>query len=141
MLRLPLSAAQARRTVEGVAKTVYARAFERAVAVANRRRPATATAITAEALPAAKQRGGEEETASLLLLDMFGFESFDMVAANRLHGGYSANSLEQLLINYTNEALQQRFTADTVRAVHAEYGRRALPGRSRLALTARTFLR
>ena len=37
---------------------------------------------------------------------MFGFESFDMVAANRLHGGYSANSLEQLLINYTNEVLQ-----------------------------------
>eukprot|EP00300_Choanocystis_sp_HF-7_P030436 c39275_g1_i1.p1 GENE.c39275_g1_i1~~c39275_g1_i1.p1 ORF type:complete len:1519 (+),score=378.34 c39275_g1_i1:458-4558(+) len=43
------------------------------------------------------------------ILDIFGFESF------------SHNSLEQLLINYTNEALQQQFISDFFKTIQQQY--------------------
>ncbi len=49
------------------------------------------------------------------LLDIFGFESF------------KANFFEQLLINYANEKLQQRFTLDVFRTQQQEYEAEGVP--------------
>ena len=45
----------------------------------------------------------------IALLDIFGFESFDV------------NRFEQLCINFANEKLQQKFTMDVFKTVQQEY--------------------
>jgi len=55
-----------------------------------------------------------EQSASIGILDIFGFESFQ------------TNSLEQLMINYCNEAMQQLFNAVVFKSMKEEYDREGI---------------
>jgi len=93
----PLKANECSKTRDALAKAVYARNFKLLVGFLN------------ESLNA---QGRVELT--LGLLDIFGFEIFDR------------NSFEQLLINYTNERLQQIFVKLTLESEQREYAAEGL---------------
>jgi myosin heavy subunit len=58
---------------------------------------------------------GSSSQRSIGILDIFGFEIFDL------------NSLEQLMINYTNESLQLQFNNKIFKDEEAEYTAQAIP--------------
>lgn len=98
-----LSPAVATATCDALAKELYTRLFDWLVA---RICEATRAATAGEDSGALKTVG---------LLDIFGFESFEM------------NRFEQLCINYANEKLQQKFTSDIFKAVQQEYSDEGIP--------------
>lgn len=81
IIRKSLSVAQASSVRDTVAKTLYRSMFEWVV----------------DSLNDKLRRPDEQSTNSVLLVDIFGFDSFEK------------NCLEQLCINYANETLQQLF--------------------------------
>eukprot|EP00002_Diphylleia_rotans_P023997 TRINITY_DN472_c0_g1_i1.p1 TRINITY_DN472_c0_g1~~TRINITY_DN472_c0_g1_i1.p1 ORF type:complete len:1426 (-),score=359.75 TRINITY_DN472_c0_g1_i1:2688-6965(-) len=78
----PLNALQARDLCDVLAKSIYSNLFDWIVSVINK-------SLTSS----------EDAVSHIGILDIFGFESFDV------------NSFEQLCINYTNESLQQYFNS------------------------------
>ncbi len=68
-----------------------------------------------------------EHAASIGILDIFGFESFQ------------TNSLEQLMINYCNEALQQLFNAVVFKSMKEEYDREVRTKLGSLYFTCRAW--
>ena len=88
-----LTPSQALDSRDALAKALYGRIFGWLVLRCN------------ETIAAA----ADDVHATVGVLDIFGFESFD------------TNSFEQLCINYANEALQQHFCADVFLAEQAEY--------------------
>eukprot|EP00588_Corethron_pennatum_P021465 CAMPEP_0194317724 /NCGR_PEP_ID=MMETSP0171-20130528/14450_1 /TAXON_ID=218684 /ORGANISM="Corethron pennatum, Strain L29A3" /LENGTH=743 /DNA_ID=CAMNT_0039074427 /DNA_START=42 /DNA_END=2269 /DNA_ORIENTATION=- len=105
-LSVPLGPVAAADVRDAFAKEIYGAAFDWLVGTIN---GATAAEETYEA------RGDVEKFGIIGLLDIFGFESFEV------------NRFEQLCINYANERLQQKFTADTFRSVQDEYAAEGLP--------------
>lgn len=90
----PLTLEAATKAMEALIKAVYGAAFDFVVERVN-------ASITDD-----RSNPGR---ASIGLLDIFGFETFD------------TNSFEQLCINYTNEALQQQFNKYVFKLEQQEY--------------------
>lgn len=96
--RKRMTAAQAQRALEALIKATYGALFEYLVSRIN-------DAIQGEN----SNESNAGSAATIGVLDIFGFESFQV------------NSFEQLCINYCNEALQQQFNAFVLRNEQAEY--------------------
>jgi len=94
-----VAAAQAR---DATAKAVYARLFDVVVGALN-------------AALVGSGAGPDAHATSVSVLDIFGYENF------------ASNSLEQLLINYTNEKLQGLCTEMLLAAEQAEYDTEGVP--------------
>jgi myosin-5 len=97
--KVPLNAVQAKDSCDAFAKEIYAKTFLWLVRAIN---DATSAEINYD--------GDKKSGFGVIgLLDIFGFESFEV------------NRFEQLCINYANEKLQQKFTQDVFRSVQVEY--------------------
>jgi len=92
---ISLKDTEARDGCDALAKEIYARVFDYLVRNIN------------ECTEPKGSAGGFYGTISLL--DIFGFESFQV------------NRFEQLCINYANERLQQKYVVDNFRAIKVEY--------------------
>mmetsp|Transcript_19831 Transcript_19831/g.35998 ORF Transcript_19831/g.35998 Transcript_19831/m.35998 type:complete len:543 (-) Transcript_19831:230-1858(-) len=99
VLWVPLNRIQAKDACDACAKEIYSCVFDWLVSTIN-----DATCAEQNYL-----KEGVEEFRMIGLLDIFGFESFEI------------NRFEQLCINHANERLQQKFTADVFDAVMEEY--------------------
>jgi len=98
--KVPMKASDAQDGCDAFAKEIYQQVFDWLVREVN--------AVTcAEANY--KDAADVDEYGLIGLLDIFGFESFEV------------NRFEQLCINYTNEKLQQKYTQDIFRSVQDEY--------------------
>ncbi len=97
---------QAEKAREALIKSIYGAAFEFIVKqVNNSIREKTDGADGGRMT----KRSGSNNTASIGVLDIFGFETF------------AYNNFEQLCINYTNEALQQQFNRYVFKLEQVEY--------------------
>ena len=102
---VPLTPEKAKESADAFAKEIYAKTFLWLVRTIN------------DATCAEKNYNRDARTTTRLptnygvigLLDIFGFETFEV------------NRFEQLCINYCNEKLQQKFTQDIFRSVQVEY--------------------
>jgi myosin-5 len=93
--KVPLKPDAAKEACDALAKEIYQKVFLWLVSTINK-------ATSADETP-------DTNYMTIGLLDIFGFESFDV------------NRFEQLCINYANEKLQQKFTEDVFANVQAEY--------------------
>nr|WVH45740.1 MyoA [Craspedostauros australis] len=99
--QVPLKAETAKDSTDAFAKEIYAKTFLWLVRTIN---DATCAENNYRNASFDHQRFGV-----IGLLDIFGFETFEV------------NRFEQLCINYANEKLQQKFTQDIFRSVQTEY--------------------
>jgi myosin V len=98
--KVPLQKGDARDGTDAFSKEIYQQIFLWLVGEINRMTCAEMNYSDAADV---------EEYGLIGLLDIFGFESFEV------------NRFEQLCINYTNEKLQQKYTIDIFRSVQEEY--------------------
>ena len=92
------SPTDAKNGCDALAKTIYSRIFDKLVQQINEHTSADA-----------QTRNKRHNIGTISLLDIFGFEKFNV------------NRFEQLCINYANERLQQRYVLDNFKAVKEEY--------------------
>ena len=97
--KVPLKADAAKEAADSCAKEIYGKVFLWVVDQIN---------AATDAVKNYKD-GSMSKFGIVGLLDIFGFESFQV------------NRFEQLCINYANEKLQQKFTEDIFRSVQQEY--------------------
>ncbi|EFN53725.1 hypothetical protein CHLNCDRAFT_25512 [Chlorella variabilis] len=101
-----LDAGAAAESRDALAKTLYARLFDWLVAAINRKINSLGSGGGAAS--------GQQQRRSIGILDIYGFESFDL------------NSFEQLCINLANERLQQQFNAHVFKGEQEEYAREGI---------------
>ena len=116
--QVPQNPSQAAARRDGVAKAVYERLFNTIVYQINRALdpslPETAGPDLVAASASRQAADADNEVLSIGILDIYGFEVFDV------------NSFEQLCINYVNEKLQQIFIELTLFAEQEEYDREGI---------------
>merc|ERR1712032_1297025 len=100
-----MNADASQEAADSFAKEIYAKSFLWLVRAIN---DATCAELNYDG-------GGKSDFGIIGLLDIFGFESF------------VRNRYEQLCINYCNEKLQAKFTADIFRSVQEEYEYEGIP--------------
>jgi len=105
--KVPLTAETAKESCDAFAKEIYNSAFLWLVRAINA--ATTAEYNYEQSAINVKNNNNPNKFATIGLLDIFGFESFE------------TNRFEQLCINFANEKLQQKFTQDVFRSVQAEY--------------------
>lgn len=107
---VPLTPERAKESTDAFAKEIYAKTFLWLVRTVN---DATCAEKNYQRSTSTKTRTKSASAPSsygiIGLLDIFGFETFEV------------NRFEQLCINYCNEKLQQKFTQDIFRSVQVEY--------------------
>ncbi len=97
-----LSSKQAYKASEALIKSIYGANFDYIVQTINR------------SIHNEKVDKKHDKTAFIGVLDIFGFETFEV------------NSFEQLCINYTNETLQQHFNKHVFKMEQQEYEREGI---------------
>jgi myosin-5 len=107
---VPLNASDAKDACDAFAKEIYHLIFHWLVRKINEATTAKSTSLETEHSQTEKSQLGV-----IGLLDIFGFESFQV------------NRFEQLCINYTNEKLQQKYIHDVFQSVIQEYEFEGLP--------------
>lgn len=110
-VRVPRSCAEAEVAKQAFAKALYSRLFEWVLRRVNHSLKAM-TGDQPQKMTKEMFLGSEnerEESLTIGLLDIFGFEAF------------ATNSIEQLLINYANERLLQEFNKQVFEAATKEY--------------------
>ncbi len=121
--QVPLTADKAKESTDAFAKEIYAKTFLWLVRAINdatcaernynpsKHRNSLADTIRARSTGATTSipSVSSHEYGIIGLLDIFGFETFEV------------NRFEQMCINYANEKLQQKFTQDIFRSVQIEY--------------------
>ena len=104
---VPLTPVKAKESTDAFAKEIYAKAFLWLVRTIN---DATSSEKNYRRVDSQNKIASSKiEFGVIGLLDIFGFETFEV------------NRFEQLCINYCNEKLQQKFTQDIFRSVQVEY--------------------
>jgi len=116
-VRSPQTVAQSRDSRDALAKALYSRLFDRLVDRLNATfaedggSTSTATSITSSHRSNVLSSGSVSAPCFIGILDIFGFENM------------AVNSLEQLLINHSNERLQLLFNLATFKREEEEYAR------------------
>ncbi|KAL3923818.1 MAG: hypothetical protein SGILL_001422 [Bacillariaceae sp.] len=105
---VPLTPEKAKESADAFAKEIYAKTFLWLVRTINDATCAEKNYSRDSGTPKAIARP-PKSYGIIGLLDIFGFETFEV------------NRFEQLCINYCNEKLQQKFTQDIFRSVQVEY--------------------
>lgn len=103
-----LNAKQAYKASEGLIKSIYGANFDFIVKVINQ------SIHTEKSSNPRDARRGKELCAYIGVLDIFGFETFEI------------NTFEQICINYTNETLQQHFNKHVFKMEQQEYEREGI---------------
>lgn len=103
---VPLTPVKAKESADAFAKEIYAKTFLWLVRTIN---DATCAEKNYKLVDTKTKTPSSTNFGIIGLLDIFGFETFEV------------NRFEQLCINYCNEKLQQKFTQDIFRSVQVEY--------------------